>query len=80
MASFEPEFIRPVPPMLPIADSEVRAGVVEECDIIKDCDSSFRSYIVSAKYVFFLWRLVRFAQAVMGLSRLEGADGVSNVG
>lgn len=24
LASFEPEFMRPVPPMLPIADSEVR--------------------------------------------------------
>lgn len=26
LASFEPEFMRPIPPMLPIADSEVRVG------------------------------------------------------
>lgn len=25
LASFKPEFMRPVPPMLPIADSEVRS-------------------------------------------------------
>lgn len=29
LSSFEPEFMRPVPPMLPIADSEVRRrGVI----------------------------------------------------
>lgn len=50
LASFEPEFIRPVPPMLPIADSEVSArrdvtrhqGVFvmssrSVCDVITEC-------------------------------------------
>lgn len=37
LSSFEPEFMRPVPPMLPIADSEVRYRGVAMALVTKSC-------------------------------------------
>lgn len=36
LASFEPAFMRPVPPMLPIADSEVRRGTFRRFGVQED--------------------------------------------